>query len=129
MTIHRRTLLKSSLPALAGSMALGAVMDITAIEQLYSRWEEASAKYKRATAELDALLSRDAETSVVGQFESEVVDPAYAAVASLEDEIIALRVKGPRDLAIKVVIALHVEGVHDLNQCRRLHADASGLLT
>lgn len=131
--IHRRTLLKSSIPALTGSISLGAVADATPIQQLYQRWGKAEAEYKRIADEFDALLSRERETGTAsGQStsarEQEIVEPAYDALVRIENDIMAQAIAEPCDLAIKVVIALRVEGAHDDEQYRILKHDAGRIL-
>ncbi len=135
MTIHRRTLLKSSIPALAGSIALGAVVEAaTPIQQLYTQWQDAAAKYERLADEGEARLNADRSAGNPDaskndrEHEARFVTPAYSAMVALEDQIMKQPVEAAYDLAIKVIIALRVEDAHDTDQYRRLHSDAVGLL-
>lgn len=136
MTIHRRTLLKSSIPALAGSIALGAVADssTTPIQRLYTRWQSANAEYERLADEGEARLNADRAAGNPDasqndrEHEARYVTPAYSAMVELEAQIMTQPVDSAHDLAIKVIIALRVEDAHDADQYRRLHSDAVGLL-
>lgn len=135
MTIHRRTLIKSSIPALAGSIALGAVADgATPIQQLYKQWQGASAKYERLADVGEARLNADRAAGNPDanqndrEHEARFVTPAYSAIVELEAQIMMQPVESAHDLAIKVIIALRVEDAHDADQYRRLHSDAVGLL-
>lgn len=132
-TIHRRTLLKSSIPVLTGSIALGAVAKATPIQQLYKLWAKANDEYERIADDFDAMLAHERETGAVyersvSDREHEIVDPAYDAMVRIENDIMAQPITEPRDLAIKVIIALRVEGLCDDSRDCALKADAMNLL-
>lgn len=131
--IHRRTLLKSSIPALTGSIALGAVVEATPIQQLYKLWVKANTEYMRLVDELLAQLSMEQEAGITsGQSarvrEQEIVDPAYSALNRIEEDIMAQPVTEPGDLAIKVAVALRAEGAYDDEYYRILKDDAGRML-
>ncbi len=115
--------------------ALAAVKEATPIERMFARWEKANAEYNRLADEGEALLAADRAAGSADankndrDHERMYVDPAYLAMVEIEAQIMEQPIQGPRDLAVKVVIALRVEGAHDDEQYRTLNTDALRLLS
>ncbi|WP_299891878.1 hypothetical protein [uncultured Ruegeria sp.] len=131
MTIHRRTMLKSSLPLLAGAIATGAaageLLDDngqTPIQSLYTAWADLGNRYGNALDENDALPDhRHADDHY-----KECVEPICDEFLALEHKMMELPSQDFKDLAIKARISARTDGVIDDNHNRLIRADADRIL-
>lgn len=139
MTIHRRTLLKSSIPVLAGAIATGAVASEladteTPIQLLFADWIKLGNRYGNLIDENDALLDRlkaEGNPDAFGLSEDhykEYVEPVCLEFVALENRLMEIPSEDFKDLAIKGRISARTEGAIDDNHHRLIREDADRLL-
>lgn len=137
--VHRRTLLKSSVPVLMGAIATGAIASElagkeTKIQSLYVNWEKFGNRYGNLISESDALFARltaegnpDAE-ALTDEHYSKFVDPACDDFLRVEVRIMRTPAQDFKDLAIKARISARVDGTIDDEYNRLIREDAERLL-
>ncbi|WP_299986621.1 hypothetical protein [uncultured Ruegeria sp.] len=141
MTIHRRTLMKSSLPVLGAAIATGALASgmldsatETPIQILYREWVDLGNRYGNAIDENNALevrLEAEGNEDASGLTEnhySKCVEPLCLEFAALENKLMDIPSQDFKDLAIKARISARVDGVIDDEFNRLIRRDADRLL-
>ncbi len=141
MTIHRRTMLKSSLPLLAGTIATGAVASnlldsnpATPIQRLYATWVDLGNRYGNAIDENHAVEKRllaenhPDRYGLIEDYYKKCVDPLCVEFMALEDKMMEIPSEDFKDLAIKGRISARSDGAIDDNHHRLIRADADRLL-
>ncbi len=137
--IHRRALLKSSLPALAGAIATGAVANElvdteTPVQRLYAEWAKLGNRYGDLIDENDALLVRlkaEGNPDAFGLSEdhsNQFIEPLCTEFLAIEDKIMEIPAQDFKDLAIKARISARQDGVIDDRFNGLIREDAERLL-
>ncbi|WP_120632193.1 hypothetical protein [Ruegeria sp. EL01] len=139
--IHRRTLLKSSVPVLTGAVATGAlsgeILDPegeTPIQRLFAEWNTLYKEYDRLSDQAEAILNAEKAAdnpNAFGVFEDHdqsVVEPVREQVYSLEGQILDQPASDLRDLAMKTCVLTNVSGLIDYDAEEALQADSRRLL-
>ena len=121
MTITRRTALATlaASPFTVAPVATQAAVSPeghTKLEENYLDWLSAKAEIDDALNALPRQLTKS--------MEKDILFPLYERSDALEDEIVASPVTGPRDLAVKVLVALATPEALSDDAIERVKSDA-----
>jgi len=128
MTIHRRTLLKSSAPLLAAAIATGALCEGLPARENKPPVQRRCDKWVGMANQYGALLDKAQVMVDVPAELEEAIELACDRVGDVEANLMRLPAQDLRDIAIKARIAARTDGVIDDEFNAQIRDDADRLL-